>query len=232
MPYLSSANTVVTFDNRETGKTGAYPDGFTVKDMAGDILETMELLGYEEFAVAGSSMGGMITQEIIGLAPERLRAAALISTAGGSETAVRADPQVIQKIMAPVPVEPDARLEAIREIQAALTGPGFADEHPDVIDQEARLGLEIPTPMEGIVRQLQAISTWQPDGDTAPPDVEVMVIHGDADPLVPYENGQMLARRFEVEIRTMAGAGHLLNVERPAELAALIAEMAGSGAEK
>jgi len=74
--------TVITADNRETGDTGPSPDGapFTLTDIAHDLLDLMTSLGHPRFFLAGISMGGMIAQEIVRAAPERVRACGLFAT--------------------------------------------------------------------------------------------------------------------------------------------------------
>ena len=113
--------TVVTVDNRECGVTGPCPEGFTLADLAGDVLNVMSGLGHERFFLAGISMGGMIAQEVARLAPERVRAAVLLATHGATPTAVM-PPDLA--ILMPASEDP---LEAARLLWTRLAGPGFAE---------------------------------------------------------------------------------------------------------
>lgn len=197
-------------DNRECGGTGPCPDGFTLSDCAGDVLETAAALGIDRFDLAGISMGGMIAQEVLALAPDRIKAAALLATTpGGPLTVPPPDPTVL---MTPDPAE----------LWTRLTGPGFAAAHPDVIAEEAALSLEAATPIEGSIRQLQAVWQFDPGDRLDGLDVPVVVIHGDADVLVPYENGVRLAKKLGCELVTLEGAGHALEFERPDEVTRLL----------
>jgi pimeloyl-ACP methyl ester carboxylesterase len=206
----AQGRSVLTLDNRECGGSGPCPDGFTLSDCAGDVVETAAALGIERFDLAGISMGGMIAQELLALAPERVNAAALLATSPGGKLAVPPpDPTVL---MAPDPAEMWTR----------LTGPGFAAAHPDVIAEEAALSLDPATPLEGSIRQLQAIWQFDPGDRLAALDVPIVVIHGDHDPLLPYENGVRLAKKLGCELVTLEGAGHGLEFERPDEVAALL----------
>jgi len=52
------------------------------------------------------------------------------------------------------------------------------------------------------------------------PDVRVptLVVHGEADPLIPYENGVELSRRIPgARIRPLPNVGHLVPLEAPFE---------------
>lgn len=52
-----------------------------------------------------------------------------------------------------------------------------------------------------------------------------LVLHGDADRIVPYENGVELARRIPgSRFETFHGGGHLLHLEAPERFNPLVAE--------
>jgi pimeloyl-ACP methyl ester carboxylesterase len=214
VPLLADTYTVVTFDNRETGATGACEEGFTLADIATDALDLMTSLGFERFFLAGISMGGMISQEIIRIGgAQRVRGAALFSTHGGASIAVQpADMGVL------MPAPGDGR-----PVWAKLAGPGFWEAHPQIIDEETQLSIEQATQPAGYMRQMQAIQAFDPSEDAVrSTGVPVVVAHGSADPLVPYENGVRLAKRLGVELVTYEGSGHVLECEVPDQMAALI----------
>ena len=51
------------------------------------------------------------------------------------------------------------------------------------------------------------------------------MIHGDADRVVPYENGVELARRIpDARFEPFAGGGHLLFLESPERFNRIVAE--------
>ncbi|MDQ3107092.1 MAG: alpha/beta hydrolase, partial [Actinomycetota bacterium] len=210
-PLVDAGYTVVHFDNRETGGTGPCEAGFTLADIAIDALDLMTSLGHERFFLTGISMGGMISQEIVRLAPARVRAVVLLSTHGGAAGSVRPpDPGVL--------VPSDDGMPT----WARLAGPGFYEAHPDVIDDETQLSIESATQPAGYLRQMQAIQQFDPEGAIRDLGVAIVVGHGDADPLVPYENGVRLAKALGVELVTFEGAGHVLECERVAELTDLM----------
>lgn len=155
-------------------------------------------------------MGGMIAQEVIALTPERITAAALLATHGGG-------PTVVPPPDAAVLMQPDPS-----RLWTVLTGPGFAAAHPDVIEEEARISVDAATPLDGILRQLQAIFAFDAADKLSAVDIPIVVAHGDQDPLIPYENGVRLAKRLGCELVTYEGAGHALEFERPDEVADLL----------
>ena len=198
---------MTTLDNRECGATGPCPDGFTLTDCAADVVAAADRLGLDRFAIAGISMGGMIAQEVLALAPERITAAALLATHGGTPGAVPPPDAAI--LMQPDP----------RRLWTVLSGPGFAEANPHIIEEEAQISIDSATSLDGIMRQLQAIFAFDASEKLGGVDIPIVVMHGTEDPLVPYENGVRLAKKLGVELVTFEGAGHALEFERPQEVA-------------
>ena len=215
VPLLAAELTVVTIDNRECGATGPCPEGFTLTDCAHDVVDTLDGLGLDRVWLAGISMGGMIAQEVMAAVPDRIRAAALLATSPGQQAGV--PPPDLAILMAPTPFE----------LWARLSGPGFAEAHADIVEEEAKLSVDAATAPEGIMRQRQAIMQFEPGDKLVGLDIPTGVIHGDHDPLVPYENGVRLAKRLGCELVTLEGAGHGLEFERAAEVAAILADRFG-----
>lgn len=208
---VEAGHTVVHFDNRETGGTGPCEAGFSLADVATDALDLMSDLGHERFFLAGISMGGMISQEIIRLAPTRVRAAVLLSTHGGTGDSV---PPPNPGVLGP---QADGT-----PTWARLAGPGFSEAHPEIIDEETALSVESATAPQGYLRQMQAIQGFDPRAAIRDVGVPIVIGHGDQDPLVPYENGVRLAKALGVELVTFEGAGHVLECERVDEITDLM----------
>ncbi|MFD1733451.1 alpha/beta fold hydrolase [Deinococcus malanensis] len=74
---------------------------------------------------------------------------------------------------------------------------------------------EHPFAPEVYARQFRSTSTHDVTGDLSRLDLPTLVIHGDADPLVRYENGEHLARSIPgAQFITYAGTGHLPPLEQ------------------
>ena len=210
---LQDEYTCVTVDNRGVGATGLPDEPFTVGEMAQDALDTMRDLGHERFFLAGISMGGMISQEIVRIGGSaRVRAAVLLATAAGASTAAFGSFATLF-----------AGQDDPRPAWAKLAGPGFYEEHPDVIDEETQLSVDAAVNPMAYLRQGEAIQGWDPPEDSLRASgVPIVVAHGNADPLVPYENGVIVAERAGVDLVTYDGAGHVLESERVKEICDLM----------
>jgi pimeloyl-ACP methyl ester carboxylesterase len=80
IPEFSKHFRVVVFDNRDSGRSSQCSDPYTTADMAQDTLGLMDYLHIERAHVLGTSMGGMIAQQVALLAPERIASLVLAST--------------------------------------------------------------------------------------------------------------------------------------------------------
>lgn len=77
---------VLAFDNRGVGNSDAPSGRYKTSEMAQDVVELLDYLGWSEprqLHVCGVSMGGMISQELALAIPERVASLTLLSTKAG-----------------------------------------------------------------------------------------------------------------------------------------------------
>ncbi len=71
---------VVIFDNRGVGKSSKPNEPYTVRTMADDTIGLMDHLGIDKAHIVGTSLGGMIAQELAINYPERVDKLVLVCT--------------------------------------------------------------------------------------------------------------------------------------------------------
>jgi pimeloyl-ACP methyl ester carboxylesterase len=213
----------VVVENRDVGKSSPC-DGidYTMVDMANDTAAVLDDAGIDETYVLGISMGGMIAQELALNHPERVKKLILMATWPGRPVGVSASPEFLASLVMQQPGED--RLSMIQKIALSLVGPKVREEHPERLEFWSSVRTEQGPTAEGFSRQWQAIAgfgTWDRLPDL---NIPTMVIHGTADPLVPYENGKLLASRIPgAEFVTLEGVGHLVPLEAPEDVLNAIA---------
>lgn len=81
---LAAKHHVIAFDNRGVGASTGSPAN-TIEQMAEDAIRFMDAKGFKQVDLLGFSMGGMVAQEIVLRAPQRVRRMILAGTgpAGG-----------------------------------------------------------------------------------------------------------------------------------------------------
>ena len=240
---------VVRFDNRDVGlsshfnqlgkpnilwasikyKIGLTPAApYSLKDMAHDALGVLDALGIDKAHVVGVSMGGMIAQRVAIAAPQRvLSLTSIMSTSGA-----RGLPQPSNKVMKALLSRPagkskEAVLEHSVRLFQTIGSPAYPTPATELRERMAASVERSFNPV-GTLRQMMAIvSDVTRAAQLARITSPTLVIHGKADPLVPYACGEDTARRIPgARMLGIAGMGHDLPPEPVAQiLAALTAHM-------
>jgi len=77
---------VILFDNRGIGESDAPPGPYSARQMMGDAVAVLDAAGLASASVAGTSLGGMIAQELAAGVSDRVDRLILLSTTpGGSD---------------------------------------------------------------------------------------------------------------------------------------------------
>jgi pimeloyl-ACP methyl ester carboxylesterase len=217
---------VIAVDNRGTGYSRFAPTPFTMPDLADDVSAVLDDAEVDSATVLGISMGGMIAQEVALRHPERVDALMLIATRPPAPAF--ASPDASESMWGLL--RPPGRNETLRVFLKRLwtdaTASGFAERHPEAIDELVEQIAERPTPRQMLLHQLRAVNGWGHADRLASIAVPTTVVHGDEDRLLDAENGRRLAalipgaRYVELE-----GVGHLPPLEAPDATLALIDEL-------
>ncbi len=223
--FLSQNYDVISYDNRGCGETVCAAP-WTMADMAGDAIALADAAGFETFHLAGISMGGMISQELVLTWPERVRSLTLLSTTPGGPESVPMSPEFGAAMMIG---DPEERMRKTLEL---TFGKKFRTENPAMMDLIASTMMTgIPgmsslgeggggsgAGTEGFFGQLGAVALWMGAGGASQRlkeiDKPTLVLHGGEDLLLPVGNGKILARDIPgARLRIWEEAGHALNAE-------------------
>ncbi len=222
---LARGHRVLMVDNRGTGRSARINAPFSLQDLADDAVGVLDATGTKKAHVVGISMGGMIAQRVAARAPERLSKLVLMSTHVGGLRVFWPHPRVFRLVLP----ERNARAEdVVRRRVAGIAAEGFAERHPERIEAMVTSALSSPTPLRTYNYQVQAILKDDRHPLLKHIRAETLVVHGDADPLVPVENGKLLARRIpDACLSLLRGCGHLPMWEQPEELAHTVGRFLG-----
>ena len=226
---------VIRFDNRDIGHSSyltelGVPDiqllmhqamagrplqvPYTLRDMAGDCVGLLDALGIARAHVVGASMGGALGQELCIHHAHRMLSFTSIMSSTGNPALPPPTPEAMAVLFAPSPTTFEAYLPHYANVWRVLrsTADFPLDEARDT--ERAQLvflrGLNPP----GVARQFAAILA---SGNRKPAlhDVQVptLVIHGEADPLVPVACGVDVADAIPgAKLLRIAGMGHALPI--------------------
>ena len=91
LPALSDKFKVITFDNRGAGRTDVSDKAFSIRLLAEDTVGLMDVLNVPKAHVLGTSMGGMIAQELALNYPGRVEKLILTATFCGGPHSILID---------------------------------------------------------------------------------------------------------------------------------------------
>jgi 3-oxoadipate enol-lactonase len=210
LPWLAARHRVLVMDNRGTGRSDAPSGAYTTGAMAADAVAVLDAAGERTAHVVGASLGGMIAQRVALAHPGRVRSLVLVCTSPGGPHAVPVSPEVAAA-MAERHADPGT---AYRRNAWFLYGAATRADHPERIEEDLAQRLRLPTPPAGYAGQVEAIrghDAW----DALPAlAVPTLVVHGEADALVPAANGVLLAGRIPgARLVLVPGAGHMLQTD-------------------
>jgi len=80
-PALSTARRVIVPDLRGHGRSSRPVAGYTMDDLAADVVALLDVLGVETAVVVGHSMGSLVAQRIAASFPGRVEALVLVGSA-------------------------------------------------------------------------------------------------------------------------------------------------------
>ena len=243
---------VVRFDNRDIGLSSKLDSAprvsvplaamryflrlpvdapYRIQDMASDALGVLDALDIARAHVVGASMGGMIAQNLAATHPERCLSLTSIMSSSGDRRLPQASLKVTRLLLGRPPrgAALQRQVDHYVRLFETLSGPGFPYP-PGVLRERMMRSLSRSYYPAGTLRQLLAVVA---SGDRSEVlrriQVPTLVLHGDADPLLPLAHGRDCARkipgaRFEV----VPGLGHDLPPGVLARLAEILVAHARS----
>jgi poly(3-hydroxyoctanoate) depolymerase len=215
---------VISFDAPGVGGSTAYARPRRLRGVADTVRMMVQRLGHDRIAVLGVSLGGAVAQQLAHQAPDLVRRLVLAATSPGLG-GLPGSPRVLLALATPRRYH---QPHYYRENAGRVYG-GLARTEPDVFLRGPAARLVEPPSVRGYFGQLYSISGW-----TSMPWLHTLrqptlVLAGDDDPIVPLINGRILAGRIpNARLHVVRGGGHLFLLERPSELASMIAEFVGA----
>ena len=182
---------------------------YTLDEMADDAAGLLDALELETAHVTGASMGGMIGQTLVLRHADRVRSLTSIMSTTGNPDLPLPQPDALGALMRPRVKERDAAIEQAVSLQRMIGGTGFPFDQERARRTAARSYDRSFYPV-GVARQIAAVMA---SGNRAPllgsVEAPTLVIHGDADPLVPLDGGRDTAQAIPgAELLVIEGLGH------------------------
>lgn len=209
---LSRCYRVINFDNRDAGDSAHATEPYSIAELAEDAAQAVSALDLGPMHVMGWSMGTFIAQELTLRHPDLVNKLILVAGSAGGPAQARPAPEIAAMLRR---IESEPVEVRVRRTYPLLAGPGYMREHPDDLDSVVWSQTTKPMSFVCYQRQLGAVMSWHGVAHKlCEVSASTLVIHGDLDPLIPYSNGQFMARHIPgAVLSTYAGIGHLPPIE-------------------
>ncbi len=213
LPGLAERFDVVLFDNRGIGESDAPPGPYTAGEMADDAIQVLDEAGVDRAHVVGTSLGGMVAQELALGYPDRVDRLVLACTTPGGPKANPMPQQTLTLMAEAAKLEPAVALR--RFVENALA-PATVAEHPGLVDRIMAHRLETAQQPAAWAAQAAAGATFDAYGRLGALAAPALVQHGDADVVVDPRNADLLVELLpDARLERFPGTGHLFFWEAP-----------------
>jgi pimeloyl-ACP methyl ester carboxylesterase len=209
-----------------TGKKPSVP--YTLDDMSADAVGLLDALGIKAAHIVGASMGGMIAQNVAADYPGHTLSLTSIMSTTGNPAIPPAKPDAMAVLTnRPTSTDPDVLLAFSVNAARVIGSPAYP-ANEERLKTRVRADLARSFSPTGIARQMGAIlASGDRRAKIANVKAPTLVIHGEADPLVPLEGGKDTAATIEgAKLLTIPGMGHDLPLELVEQIAGAIAGIA------
>jgi 3-oxoadipate enol-lactonase len=204
---------VLTFDNRDIGRSDHSPWPYVAAEMAGDAVAVLLAAGEARAHVYGISLGGMVAQELALHHRNRVDGLVLGATTPGGPRAIPQDPQVLTFFTRVGTMGPE---EAEWAAVPYSYGTRTRREHGDRIAEDIARRLRQPPDPVAYLHQVGAAASHNTHSRLGSIAAPTLVVHGGEDVLQPPGNARVLAEAIPgAELRLWPEAGHLYTTDEP-----------------
>ncbi len=215
---LTKRFTVISFDNRGIGASSTPPGPYTAKEMAADAVAVLDSAKLDRVHVVGTSLGGMVAQELAIGWPDRVDRLVLMSTTPGATRGFPMPAETIRLLAEAASMDPAV---ALRRFVINALGDSAA---PHLVDEIVALRVANPPDPVGWAAQAGAAVGFDAgdrlDSITHP----TLAITGTEDRVVDPANTRRLAELIDGAQSSFVPGGHLMFWEHPDVVADRIVE--------
>lgn len=208
----------VALDLRGYGDSDVDPGEWQFADFATDVVSVLDELKIHRAHLVGLSMGGLVTQAVYALHPDRVASMTLAACRPAS--APVEDGSSFASSRLEHMGRPDPTASLADAMVSRLCGPDAASATREAI-RSSMLALRLDNYIK-VVRLRTALKPFLELENVAVP---TLVLGGRLDPLAPVAQMTAIAEAIPgSELNIIDDSGHFLNLEQPQEFSALVRE--------
>jgi len=213
LPGLAERFEVLLFDNRGIGESDAPPGPYTAAELAGDAVQVLDEASVDRAHVVGTSLGGMVAQELALSAPGRVDRLVLACTTPGGANAHPMPQQTVALMAEAATLEPAV---AMRRLVENALAPATVATRPELVERILAHRLETAQQPAAWAAQAAAGATFDSFDRLAALTAPTLVQHGDEDVVVDPRNADLLVELLpDGRLERYRACGHLFFWEEP-----------------
>lgn len=212
----------IAFDARGCGRSEPSPPGDSIAAYADDAAAFMRALGIGPAFVYGSSLGGMVAQELALQHPRLVRALILGSTTAGAIRGQVPSMRTLRKMLL---------LQTLSGRDARIAGwelgysAGYIAANYDAMVERSRRIAPYATKRSAYLRQVFAAARHDAWGRLHRITCPTLILHGEDDVMVPVRNARRMQKRIpHAELHVLRGAGHGYHLEAQERADAIVVD--------
>lgn len=204
---LQADASVIQLDVRNHGHSGHAAE-MSFEAMAQDIIQTLDHIGVQEFAVIGHSMGGKIAMQLTAIAPERVQDLVVLDMSPFAYTENHHD-QIFKALFAVQQAQPENRKQATEIMQQFIQENMVNQFLLKSFDQGGwRFNLDAIYAQYAEILNWQAIPAW--------PHPALFIRGGRSHYISTAQHHAAIAAQFpQAQLQSIDSAGHWLHAEQP-----------------
>ena len=228
LPRLAERFDVLLFDNRGIGESDAPSGPYTAAELAADAVQVLDEADVDRAHVVGTSLGGMVAQELVLAHPERVDRLVLACTTPGGPRAHPMPDVTVRLLTEAAGLEPAVALR--RFVENALA-PATLAERPELVERIMEHRLRTAQAPAAWAAQAAAGASFDAHDRLGGLRTPVLVQHGGEDVVVDPRNGELLAELLAgARLERFEGCGHLFFWEQPDRFVSSVAAFLEDGA--
>ncbi|MDP9835516.1 aminoacrylate hydrolase [Neorhizobium huautlense] len=212
MEALKARFRVVTYDHFGTGRSpGEVPEGYSISDMADEVMEIASGLGLTSFSFMGHAFGGLVGLDLALRFPERIEKIVLINAWA------KADPHSGRCFDVRIALLENSGVPAFVKAQPLFLYPAiWMAENSARMEEEEKHALSHFQGRENILRRIAALRAFDIEDRLGDVTAPTLVVATKDDMLVPYSRSLQLGRALpDATLALFEFGAHAVNVVDP-----------------
>lgn len=216
VPLLEDSFDLIIPDLRGFGESETVDTPYTMEDYASDIAGLLDKLGIQKAAVVGHSMGGYVALAFVRRYPERVNGLALVSSQALADPPERKEGRYKSAA--------DVAEKGIGGVVETMTPKFTSDLRLQAVARES-MEKQQPAAYIGALKAMAERIDSTPLLSTF--SFPVVIIHGDADTLIPVERAREVKEAVpDSHYTELKGVGHVPMLEAAKETAEALKHLA------